>query len=204
MTGVRTVFTSGESGTDRQQARGKVRECVQVPIVYLQWWPDSYDLPKKSLSGLWLQFVHFTWSHRGWTPSFRSSERSQWPGAIFTTSTQSSRCQEAAFRWGSRKNITRRILSSQHSNGSSNRSTNARGSRGEGTCRSSCWLRKKDDCVSKNVSVIQGEEHDNTHQSTWFTALTNCRANSSAWKEVCPWKDNSLLELRVSQLAVVD
>lgn len=120
------------------------------------------------------------------------------------TSTQSSRCQEAAFRWGSRKNITRRILSSQHSDGSSNRSTDARGSRGEGTCRSSCWLRKKDDCVSKNVSVIQGEEHDNTHQSTWFTALTNCRANSSAWKEVCPWKDNSLLELRVSQLAVVD
>ena len=84
MTGVRTVFTSGESGTDRQQAWGKVRECVQGPIVYLWWWLDNYDLPKNSLSGLWLQFVHFTWSHRGWTPSFRSSERSQWPGAIFT------------------------------------------------------------------------------------------------------------------------
>ena len=204
MTGVRTVFTSGESGTDRQQAWGKVREGVQGPIVYLWWWLDNYDLPKNSLSGLWLQFVHFTWSHRGWTPSFRSSERSQWPGAIFTISTQSSRCQEAAFRWSSRRNITKRTLSSQHSDVSSNRTTEHRGSTGEGTCRSSYWLRKKYDCVRKNVSVIQGEEHENMDQPMWFTALTNCRANSSAWKEVSPWKESSLLELSVFQLAVVD
>ena len=123
MTGVRIVFTFGESGNDRQQAWGKVRDAYKFLLfIWAGWWLDRYVLCKKSLSGLWLQFVHLTWSHQGQTPSFRESERIQWPGAVFTTSTQSSRCQEAAFRWGSRRNIAKRVLSSQHRNVSSNRS----------------------------------------------------------------------------------